>query len=231
MTADAAVAGIREVDRDTSIGIVGAESDPPYDRPPLEGALPRRRGLPSAGWSGAWGRPVERLGASRGSSAPHRRAGSIPTLRSGWSAVRSRLRGMTARRDDVHRRRCGRAGLCYRDAAASPELGSTRVVAVNEATSISPRTIFDAVGRIRPSDLIRTEGGPHLIGNFFTGPRLGDLFLTLAPQIAGRAGPPECPRLVAWRTFALGHPLWGKLVRVKCGESHSFLSYSFDTQE
>ena len=35
MTADAAVHGIRQLDPDGSIGIISAESHPPYDRPPL----------------------------------------------------------------------------------------------------------------------------------------------------------------------------------------------------
>jgi NADPH-dependent 2,4-dienoyl-CoA reductase/sulfur reductase-like enzyme len=35
MTADAAVHGIREVDRNGSIGLLSAEERPPYDRPPL----------------------------------------------------------------------------------------------------------------------------------------------------------------------------------------------------
>jgi NAD(P)H-nitrite reductase large subunit len=39
MTADAAVRGIREMDPDGSIGLVGRESDPPYNRPPLTKAL------------------------------------------------------------------------------------------------------------------------------------------------------------------------------------------------
>jgi 3-phenylpropionate/trans-cinnamate dioxygenase ferredoxin reductase component len=39
MTGDAAARGIREVDPNGSIGIVGTESDPPYDRPPLSKAL------------------------------------------------------------------------------------------------------------------------------------------------------------------------------------------------
>ncbi len=39
MTADAAVRGIREVDAKGSIAIVGAEPDPPYDRPPLSKGL------------------------------------------------------------------------------------------------------------------------------------------------------------------------------------------------
>jgi 3-phenylpropionate/trans-cinnamate dioxygenase ferredoxin reductase component len=39
MTADAAARGIRELDPSGSIGVIAAESDPPYDRPPLSKAL------------------------------------------------------------------------------------------------------------------------------------------------------------------------------------------------
>ncbi len=39
MTADAAVRGIRELDPKGRIGLVGAETDPPYARPPLSKAL------------------------------------------------------------------------------------------------------------------------------------------------------------------------------------------------
>jgi len=39
MTADAACRGIREHDTEGSIGLVGAEAHPPYDRPPLSKAL------------------------------------------------------------------------------------------------------------------------------------------------------------------------------------------------
>lgn len=39
MTADAAVRGIREVDANGSIGLIGAEADPPYSRPPLTKGL------------------------------------------------------------------------------------------------------------------------------------------------------------------------------------------------
>ena len=39
MTADAACRGIREHDGEGSIGLVGAEAHPPYDRPPLSKAL------------------------------------------------------------------------------------------------------------------------------------------------------------------------------------------------
>src|SRR5438132_122772 len=39
MAADAAIHGIREVDPSGSIGLIGAESHPPYNRPPLSKAL------------------------------------------------------------------------------------------------------------------------------------------------------------------------------------------------
>jgi NADPH-dependent 2,4-dienoyl-CoA reductase/sulfur reductase-like enzyme len=39
MAAAAAIKGIRELDRDGSIGVLGAEPDPPYDRPPLSKGL------------------------------------------------------------------------------------------------------------------------------------------------------------------------------------------------
>jgi NADPH-dependent 2,4-dienoyl-CoA reductase/sulfur reductase-like enzyme len=47
MAADAAVRGIRELDPDRAIGLVGAEPDPPYSRPPLSKA----RGSTST-WAG-----------------------------------------------------------------------------------------------------------------------------------------------------------------------------------
>ena len=39
MTADAAVRGIRELDADGTIGVIGSDPDPPYARPPLSKAL------------------------------------------------------------------------------------------------------------------------------------------------------------------------------------------------
>lgn len=51
MTADAAVRGIREVDANGSIGIVGAESDMPYARPPLTKGLWKGRPLEKV-WRG-----------------------------------------------------------------------------------------------------------------------------------------------------------------------------------
>lgn len=47
MTADAAAHGIRELDPNGSIGVISAESDPPYDRPPLSKGLWKGKALDS----------------------------------------------------------------------------------------------------------------------------------------------------------------------------------------
>ena len=57
MTAAAAVAGIREVDGDGSIGVITAEPHPPYDRPPPSKALWKGKPLESI-WRGSDGKAV-----------------------------------------------------------------------------------------------------------------------------------------------------------------------------
>ena len=47
MTSDAAIAGIRKVDPAGSIGMISAESHPPYDRPPLSKGLWKGKPLES----------------------------------------------------------------------------------------------------------------------------------------------------------------------------------------
>jgi riboflavin biosynthesis pyrimidine reductase len=98
---------------------------------------------------------------------------------------------------------------------------------VENTDRLSARSILGVVARVRPSDLILVEGGPHLLGDFFAEQCLDEQFLTLAPQVAGRNGSPARPGLVAGKRFAPEHPLWGTLVGVKRGGSHLFLRYAF----
>jgi riboflavin biosynthesis pyrimidine reductase len=79
--------------------------------------------------------------------------------------------------------------------------------------------------------VILTEGGPRLFGDFLAEKYLDELFLTLAPQVAGRDGHIERPGLVAGKIFAPEHPLWGKLISLKRGGSHLFLRYAFESTE
>jgi riboflavin biosynthesis pyrimidine reductase len=98
-------------------------------------------------------------------------------------------------------------------------------MAIQDATSLNVRSILDAVGRVRPSRLVLVEGGPHLLADFLEQSCLDELFLTLAPQVAGRNGL-ERLGLVAGRAFAPHHPVWGTLVDVRRAGSHLFLRYA-----
>jgi riboflavin biosynthesis pyrimidine reductase len=104
---------------------------------------------------------------------------------------------------------------------------TVQVVEGENTDTLSARSILREVARVRPSELILVEGGPHLLGDFFAERCLDEQFLTLAPQVAGRNGSPERPGLVAGKLFAPEHPLWGTLVGVKRGGSHLFLRYAF----
>ncbi len=106
-----------------------------------------------------------------------------------------------------------------------------QIVASKSSGLLSAQTILDVVRQAHPprqGDIALVEGGPRLVGVFFAERRLDELFLTLAPQIAGRDGSVERPGFVSGHVFAPEHPLWGTLVGVKRGGSHLFLRYSFE---
>ena len=108
---------------------------------------------------------------------------------------------------------------------------AVQIAGVQRAGSLSPQVIVQTVCGVRPCRVILVEGGPQLLGDFFAELFLDELFLTLAPQIAGRDASTERPGLVAGQLFAPEHPLWGTLVSVKRGGSHLFLRYAFVTKE
>jgi riboflavin biosynthesis pyrimidine reductase len=108
--------------------------------------------------------------------------------------------------------------------------GSVEIAALQPAGALSARAILDAVRAVRPGDLTLLEGGPQLMGDFFAEHLLDELFLTLAPQVAGRDDSVERPGLVAGKQFAPEHPVWGTLLSVKRGGSHLFLRYAFEAR-
>jgi len=102
---------------------------------------------------------------------------------------------------------------------------------VKKEGGIGARAILTAIGRVRPGKIFLVEGGPRVMGDFFAGKCLDELFLTLAPQVAGRDGTVERPGFVAGKHFAPERPLWGTLAGAKRGGSHLFLRYVFATEE
>jgi riboflavin biosynthesis pyrimidine reductase len=105
---------------------------------------------------------------------------------------------------------------------------TVQVVAVKRTGALSAQAILEAVSAVRQGDIILVEGGPLLMGDFFAEHLLDELFLTLAPQIAGRDASVERPGLVAGKEFAPEHSVWGTLVGVKRAGSHLFLRYAFE---
>jgi len=99
-----------------------------------------------------------------------------------------------------------------------------------EGGAIGARAILSAISRLLPGGILLLEGGPRLMGDFFAEKCLDELFLTLAPQVAGRDGSAERPGFVAGKRFAPEHPLWATLVGVKRAGSHLFLRYAFATE-
>ncbi len=104
---------------------------------------------------------------------------------------------------------------------------SVNVIAVEKDGPVSAGAILHATNQARQSSMVLVEGGPMLMGGFFAERRLHELFITLAPQVAGRDGSVERPGLVSGKRFAPDDPRWGTLVSVKRAGDHLFLRYSF----
>jgi riboflavin biosynthesis pyrimidine reductase len=80
------------------------------------------------------------------------------------------------------------------------------------------------------AQLVLCEGGPHLIGDLAGSGVLDGLFLTIAPQIAGRDD--LTPRLgfVQGKAFTTAGAPWAGLVSVRRADDHLFLRYRFDRE-
>jgi riboflavin biosynthesis pyrimidine reductase len=117
----------------------------------------------------------------------------------------------------------GAGRIRKRDLSPSVAIGE-----VECAGAIGAKAILYEIGRrLRAGEIFLVEGGPRLMGDFFAGECLDELFLTIAPQVAGRDGSIERPGLVAGKRFAPERPLWGTLAGVKRAGSHLFLRYAF----
>jgi len=106
------------------------------------------------------------------------------------------------------------------------------IVEAGNGSLLSAKEILNAVMNARPkASIILLEGGPNLMGTFFAEKALDELFLTLSPQVAGRADTPERLGLVAGKILAPDNPSWGKLLEIKKAENHLFLRYKFQSTE
>jgi len=106
-----------------------------------------------------------------------------------------------------------------------PTTSAVQVVVASQGDEITPEEVLSAVASAIPGRLFLFEAGPTLMGRFLAERLIDELFLTVAPQIAGRDDAGARPGLAAGRTFAPDHPVWARLVSVRRADGHLFLRY------
>lgn len=107
----------------------------------------------------------------------------------------------------------------------------------NLPASLQVRAFSAAHGRLDPSAILKllrqefdvklalNEGGPHLFGQFLANGLVDELFLTLAPQIAGRIPPHPRPALAEGVEFLPTNAPWWTLFSAKQAGNHLYLHY------
>jgi riboflavin biosynthesis pyrimidine reductase len=117
----------------------------------------------------------------------------------------------------------GRDELTRRGAAS---LGSVEVHALNlSAGSIAPEAILQLLQSQYGVNTLLHEGGPTLFGQFLAAEAIDELFLTLAPQIAGRKDGATRPAIVEGVEFVPDSAPWFQMVSVKEKAAYLYLRY------
>ena len=114
---------------------------------------------------------------------------------------------------------------------------------VAELDSVETRPVRAQDGKIAPGTILKLlrdefavgvllhEGGPTLFGDFVAHNCVDELFLTIAPQVAGRAEKGRRPGLIAGFEFDPERAPWLKIISVKQSEDHLYLRYSLPGSE
>ena len=104
-------------------------------------------------------------------------------------------------------------------------------------TSVQIHGLDSSSGAVAPVAILRLlhaqygiksllhEGGPSLFGEFMAAQVVDELFLTLSPQIAGRASGAARPALVEGTEFMPKCAPWFQLLSVKQSADHLYLRY------
>ena len=110
--------------------------------------------------------------------------------------------------------------------SGSEALASVEVKVLSTADMrISPSAILTLLRREAGVELLLHEAGPTLFGEFLACGFMDELFLTVAPQIAGRAAEHPRPGLVANVQFSPATAPWWKLLSAKNAADYLFLRY------
>ena len=94
-----------------------------------------------------------------------------------------------------------------------------------ETTGVDPTLTLALLARDYGVRLALHEGGPRLLASFLAADALDELFLTLAPQFAGRSGAAPRPALLEGFAFTPQTARWATLLSVKRAADHLLLRY------
>jgi riboflavin biosynthesis pyrimidine reductase len=92
-------------------------------------------------------------------------------------------------------------------------------------TRLTARAILEKLFAEFKVRLVLHEGGPMLFGGFMAERLINELFLTVAPQIAGRVRTAFRPGIIAAVEFSPQEAPWFELLSVRQQASHLYLRY------
>jgi riboflavin biosynthesis pyrimidine reductase len=116
--------------------------------------------------------------------------------------------------------------LLERNGVAALPSTEVRKMETNDGR-IAPASILKLLHDEFAVKLLLHEGGPTLFGDFITHGCVDELFLTVAPQIAGRDLKRQRPGVVAGAAFLPETTPWLNIVSVKQSGDHLHLRYNF----
>lgn len=102
------------------------------------------------------------------------------------------------------------------------------VVAISAGGTVPPEALLDLL-HARGISLVLSEAGPTLFGELLAANAVDELFLTLAPQLAGRTEVSPRLGLIEGTGFAPAGAPWGRLRSVMRSADHLFLRYELPT--
>lgn len=103
--------------------------------------------------------------------------------------------------------------------------GNATVYSTGESGATTPAAVLRILHDTLGVRLLLHEGGPSVFGQFLRASLIDTLFLTLAPQIAGRSAAAPRPSLAGSESFLPETALWLQLRSLKLGADHLFLRY------
>jgi riboflavin biosynthesis pyrimidine reductase len=117
------------------------------------------------------------------------------------------------------------AGRDLLAASGSGSLVSTEVRSL-EGPIITPASVLELLRAEYGVSLLLHEGGPTLFGRFVADGCLDELFLTIAPQVAGRNMQPPRPGFISGVEFLPETAPWLDIISLKQEGSYLYLRYN-----